>query len=203
MGRPCRRPPIGHSEELICQDLSEDRSTLSRMGDRWLPEFLTDRIFHSWFSVHTCFKVYNRYVLPCLSHWWVMNWVVMKLISIVPHVSSAPSTPIFTLIGNYCFSTCYTNSASTCRQKKQNDHEKMATFEVSRTSRQDRVGFSSCLDLHMHHCHGQCIQFPIFHFQALICSGWRDFRTAVPLGTYSLQFQVICPENGNTALIFL
>ena len=38
-------------------------------------------------------------------------------------------------------------------------------------SRQDRVGFSNCLDLHMHYC---CAAVSASNFQVLICNGWRN-----------------------------
>ena len=55
---------------VLGKHLVSDRSTLSRPGDRWRPEILTDRIFHSWFSVHACSKVYDTYVQPCRSQYY-------------------------------------------------------------------------------------------------------------------------------------
>ena len=67
------------------------------------------------------------------------------------------------------------------------------TFEVSRTSRRDRVGFSNRLDLHI--CTIYCpAAVTASNFQVLICSGWRDshktnlyapFRLAQVVGTLS------------------
>ena len=87
-------------------------------------------------------------------------------------VYSGLSTPIFTLIGNDDFSSCHTG----CRPKMlpKNDN-----FELSSISRRDRVGFSNCLNLHMHYC----ATVSASNFQVLICSGRRDstFKNLYPL----------------------
>ena len=74
-------------------------------------------------------------------------------------VSSGLSAPIFTLIGNDDFWSSHTDF-------RQQMSPKNGNLEFSEIFRRDRVGFSNCLDLHMHYC----ATVNASNFQVLICS---------------------------------
>ena len=54
--------------------------------------------------------------------------------------------------------------------QKRRQKTKNGNFELSWISRRDRVGFSNCLDLHMHYC----ATVSASNFQVQICSAWWD-----------------------------
>ena len=79
-------------------------------------------------------------------------------------VSSGLSAPIFTLIGNDDFWSSHTDF-------RQQMSPKNGNLEFSEIFRRDRVGFSNCLDLHMHYC----ATVSPSNFQVHISSGWDRY----------------------------
>ena len=73
----------------------------------------------------------------------------------------------------------------------------MVAFEVSRISWQDRVGFSNCLDLHMHYLvrivPGQCFQFSSPNLQWLTRFDFKEPLSALWLAQLVYQFNLWRP----------
>ena len=119
---------------------------------RWdFEEKKSDRSSQNWAGHRGNAKCSHHYLInvqePLLGHisWWVITWAV-QLISIVSlrlqdclHQCSLTCNTGTTIVG-----AVIQTLGQECRQKSK--------FWVSWIFRRDQVGFSYCLDLHMHYC---------------------------------------------------